>query len=664
MRSVTAVLGLALTIFMGTTAVRVAADDNAWLVLPPLVKEVSAADREVRDELAKVIAARQTKASRDGWNLEVPERASGVPTKYDLVLHRSNGCFTDTRARLEIQVRNGRARWELCELSGIYRTDRPAADVDRLVRQLAYAFHAVERPGKERNWSISFSVGPPPHYIEVVSRDNKSPFHLQPDHPQVEHNSSGRPTDRIRNYAFAVLVEHVFNVAERECQLISAEEVSREVLRRLKSTPALVEGEKLTSGRRDQIEVERSLYGDMAVKHCLSEALPELKRLFLIDEERQLQIAVAADPKPLVLQAIANHEKDLQLAAWAVSFAADDRHPDRLAWLCDVLPRLEKDPPAASYVDAVLFALDGKKLTKEQLVQLAARFDQTKNLMQKIGVAQVLLQHTHEGKYFSYLDSLVRSLPPDADANSRGPRRTATRHLLSYAVETGRQRSEARSLLKKLLQEPLEKQRPDSFEMFELVELLGDLGTPEDVPYLAGLAQTGSPYLMSFATSALANLVAKRALEVLHERIDRWNKLPADELAYSHEICSHFELIIFERDVAAVPLLKKAWEQLSTRKAPKENKKADDPNEILLFDTSDDSEPTSEGYNPAHVIAFLEAKTGSARAEAAIAHFGDRAHYEDRTRMRRLVDQLIAEGADPQRCKLLLHDPEDPRRGR
>lgn len=53
-----------------------------------------------------------------------------------------------------------------------------------------------------------------------------------------------------------------------------------------------------------------------------------------------------------------------------------------------------------------------------------------------------------------------------------------------------------------------------------------------------------------------------------------------------------------------------------------------------------------------------------ARAEAAIAHFGDRAHYEDRTRMQRLVDQLIAEGAAPERCKLLLHVPDESRRGR
>jgi hypothetical protein len=145
--------------------------------------------------------------------------------------------------------------------------------------------------------------------------------------------------------------------------------------------------------------------------------------------------------------------------------------------------------------------------------------------------------------------------------------------------------------------------------------------------------------------------------------MERWIKQPVNQTAFSHEIFSHFELIIFERDVAAAPLLKKAWERLSTREPPKEDPKIDDP-DVILFESSDDPEPIPECYNPAHVIAFLEAKTGAARAEAAIAHFGDRAHYEDRARMQRLVDQLIAEGADPQRCKLLLHVPEDARRGR
>jgi hypothetical protein len=243
------------------------------------------------------------------------------------------------------------------------------------------------------------------------------------------------------------------------------------------------------------------------------------------------------------------------------------------------------------------------------------------------------------------LDSLVRSLPPDSNSYSRSPRRTAAHHLLDYATQTGKRRSEARSLLKKLLQESREQQKPDSFEMFELIDFLGELGTPEDVPYLAGLAQTDSPYLVGFATRALAKLDAKQALEVLHARIERWNGQPADQVAYSHEIYSHFSLIVFERDVAAAPLLKQAWERLNAKTPPKQNPKLDD------------SELISASYNPVHVIAFLEAKTGSARAEAAIAHFGDRAHYEDRTRMQRLVDQLIAEGADPERCKVLLYVP-------
>lgn len=615
--------------------------EDAWLVAPASGNLTSASDREAREELLKVILAKQAETSREGWALKVPERNSGVPAKYDLLLHRSNGCFLESRARLKIQVRDGQAEWELWNLSGIYRAERSAKDIDRLVRIFAYAFHAVENTSSGR-FSTSHSIGPPPVAIEVVSRDDRAEFHLQTPYLDANWNSTGPPQTRIRNYAFATLVEHAFDVAKRECQPLSKDDEANEILSNLRGMPATTKADSLAVAREPQIHVESSLLADRAVGLSLRDALPELKRLSLVEQERQLSVASAANPRPLIMEAIARHFRDERLATWAVRFAAGDEHPERLQWLIDVLPRLEKDPPRSHRASSIVAELARKSLSEEQLAQLRARFDETKNLEQKASLANLLLQHTRELKYFQHLETTIRDLPPGKN-DSDSLRREAIRDVLEYAIRSGNQRQQARALLKAILREPRDKENPDSFEMFELVEFLGDLGTSEDVPYLAGLAQSKSPYLARSAIQSLAKLDAKRALEILHARIQRWNQRPADELTYSHEVYPHFALIIFERDQKAAPLLKTAWQRLSSRASAKQDR-----------DESDSGELTRSGYNPGQVIAFLEAKSGTARAEAAIAHFGDRAHYEDPKRMQKLVDQLIAEGAAPERCKVLL----------
>ena len=287
----------------------------------------------------------------------------------------------------------------------------------------------------------------------------------------------------------------------------------------------------------------------------------------------------------------------------------------------------------------------------------------------KISLAHTLLRQTNEASYFDYLAQQVRTLKPDGDAYPKGPRTAAADHLFQYAVDTGKFRNEAYALLTVILGESRKKETPDSFRMFELVELLGKLGSEQDVKYLTELSASQSVYLSSVAIQALDEISPPVALQQLHRRLESLNKQAGtkDQFThdYSHLVYGNFSIIIFERDVAAVPLLKRAWERLNAKEKPQPVKKpaADDAKWLDLVSAVEELAYVSRGYDPQHVIAFLEAKSGRARAEAAIAHFGDRAYLEDKPRMQKLVKQLIAEGADPKRCDALLQYPyEDERR--
>lgn len=632
--------------------------DAEWLAAPPLVKEVTATDRAARDAVVRLIAEQQKKESVDLWDLEVPERASGLPANYDLIFHRGSGCWTREEARLDIRIRGDEAQIELVDLEGIHRAIQPAKELDGLARQLAYAFHAKLRPGNTKSYGFSFSIGPASIDIEIVSRDERAPFHLQPEHLRPYENAGGKPTENIRGLVYQHVLAKAFPLAEREGKRLEPKAEADEILRRLKELPQLNEAaaKKYSDLQRHQCSIEREVFGELAVKRGLAAAMPELKRLSLSENQRQLAITSNADPKPLIQQAVVG--ADAQQAHWAETFALDDQHPERLQWLIEVLPKLKKDKPDSTRGEWIGFQLGRRQLSPQQIEQLAAQFETTKHVRMKLGLAQALLPHTHEKKYFEHLVSLVRTLPPPKDPHSRDPRRTAADFVFRYVIETGKYRDEAYALLKKLLEEPREMDAPDAFEIRDLVETLGQLGSAKNLPYLKKLAERDSVYLSSTAIAAMINIAPPAGLIELHRRLDKLTASKVNQHDYSHLIYSNFELMIFERDVEVIPYLKKAWADLNKKPPPQPAKKQSA--DVWEFESVELPERVSEGYNPRYVIAFLEAKDGPSRAEAAIAHFGDRAYLHDRRKMQRLVDQLIAEGADPNRCQLLL--AEEPRK--
>src|SRR5687768_16216092 len=114
MRNLICLGGLFLAFALSLSPLSAVDDEpNPWRVAPPVVKELTAADREARDELLKLIEKKQDPAYRAEWKLEIPERASGVPVNYDVLLYRTYAGWSSSATRIEIQVRAGRANIEL-----------------------------------------------------------------------------------------------------------------------------------------------------------------------------------------------------------------------------------------------------------------------------------------------------------------------------------------------------------------------------------------------------------------------------------------------------------------------------------------------------------------------------------------------------------------------
>ncbi len=94
-------------------------------------------DKKVRDELLKVIEEKQTPEFSEKFHVEIPDAATNLPAKYDLLLYGQH--VGRSLLRIEVNVRGEQATMEVADITGIRRGSVPLEPIDRLARQLAYA---------------------------------------------------------------------------------------------------------------------------------------------------------------------------------------------------------------------------------------------------------------------------------------------------------------------------------------------------------------------------------------------------------------------------------------------------------------------------------------------------------------------------------------------
>jgi hypothetical protein len=276
------------------------------------------------------------------------------------------------------------------------------------------------------------------------------------------------------------------------------------------------------------------------------------------------------------------------------------------------------------------------QLSKSQIGQIEALYAQSEKQIIKVCAADLLLLATDAPHYFTYLEEVARTPLSGDKVDYLNPRTKAIGCLLDYSSDTGKQRDRAYVLLKLLIAEQETQAKP---ELTQYALALGHLGSPADLPFLIQFAERDSPHEAGFAIDALANIEPLAALEVLHRRIARNNRSPNEN--YRWEVWEHLDLVMAERDNAAIPLIKRAWEW-HVEQYPKAAEK--------------------DYASPKLVIAFLEAKSANERVDAAlncVRHF-----YVRESQVKRIAEELRKEGADAEKCDLLLSANKRIPRGR
>jgi hypothetical protein len=598
--------------------------DAAWIVKPPVVQDLPPADRQARGEFVKLIEARQDAEFRKTKIVRVPNQASGVPENYDVILYRSEPDCAGAGARFKVEVRAGQANIELLSDAGIFRVQRPAGEIDVLARQLAYAFQTNE--GDRQGLDLLDRVGgrlvathTANEIIQIQSRDAKRPLHLRTPAWQPLASNVDSSTHGVPGFAHARLQRQFWTIISEEGTLLAPEAENHEILQRLKEI-------RLETAIGMLPRLEARIYGTLAAHRGLAAALPDLQRLELKDQLEKLEVTatdIPGDKIKLLLRS--------ERGFWAIDFAADPRHPDRLAWIVESLSKKLNSSNAHYLVRKIT----GRKLTPEQITIVDKYFHELDDPFYKVDVANLLLLATDKVDYFDYLRQLIRDTPRNTKNNSHDPRYDAAISLFKYSATTGKRREECHALLKSLLAELPADTNKNTYPYFGYEAFIGPLGGRDEFPLLRELAQGNESLIAGMAIEGIAEFDPKLATEFVHLRLERYLAGVTDSRHYSHEVSHYFTHILWQRDRAAIPLLQKAWATL-------------DQNDLPAW---------SEQFNPQPVIEILNAKTVEQRTELMLKHF--RRRYANEKMVREIGEQLIAEGADREKCKPLFQTAEE-----
>lgn len=593
--------------------------EAAWLVKPATVSELPPADRKAREAFVKLIETRQAAEFRKTQVVKVLNQASGVPENYDVLLYREEPTWAGAGARFKVEVRAGQANVELISDAGIFRAQQPAEEIDTLTRQLAYAFQTSvsEREDLDLLGSVRssmFATHTAKEVIQIQSREAKRPLHLQTPAWQPLASNVDSSTHGVPGFAHARLQREFWRIISEEGALLAPEAENQEILQRLKEIRL-----ETTIGVLPRLEAR--IYGTLAAHRGLAAALPDLRRLELKDQLEKLEVISAVNPADKIKQLLRNER-----GFWVIDYAADPQHPERLAWIVEPLSK-QLNSSNAHYI---VRKITGRPLTPEQVTIVDKYFRELDDPLYKVDVAKLLLLATHKAEYFDYLQNLIRDTPRTAKTNSHDSRYDAAISLFKYAATTGKRREECHALLKSLLAELPADNNKNAYPYFGYADFIGPLGGREELPLLRELAQGNERLIAGMAIEGIADFDPKLATEFVHLRLERYLAGVTDSLHYSHEVSSYFTHILWQRDRAAIPLLQKAWASL-------------DQNDLPAW---------GEQYNPQPVIDILNAQTVEQRTELTLKHF--RRRHGDEKVLRAIGEQLIAEGADREKCKPLF----------
>ncbi len=610
-------------------------------------------DVEARQALLEHIDKNQEEEFRSNFTVDVPERATGLPRDYDILIYGQHA--TKWVRRLEVQVRGDHATGQLATPRTEFRRgefrrgELPAEAIDSLTRQLIYSAMATEREKTVHEHDLENNLRSK-HYanhtmderIEVISRDTDHPFHLKTDARQPLARKIGLTDSGVTDYAHARFWRDLITMAVRLPEEQLGPELGQELARRLRdlklpSTSELskdrVQGGEIRLDQTNQYvneaednrvnlsEIECLVYGQLVVDCRAKEALPELVRIGMHKEFAMLRLATADDSSQLLKNALEG--EDFEIYSFALRFATTPLTPKNIDVMLDSLPQLKAEFRFA----AVLKALDMANVSTAQ-IQRVRDFHKTVNgLRSRVATARFLLWTADDPTAFEELMPLATVPLKDDSSGVYLAEKDALDALLAYSTKTGKRRTDAVKIIRTLLDQIPATAHSTYSRKDYLIQYLGRLGDTTDIPRLK-LHIRDDAYLSSMAINSVAMLDAAEGIQLAHQQIERFIGDTSRSVNFGWCVIPYLDLIVQQQDRRSAELIEAALSKYR-RRAP----------ELAADETS-----------VALVLNYLRAENAEARAKHAVKYFRGRGGNW----IAELGKRLIAEGADPKTCQPLL----------
>jgi len=632
---------------------------SGWILTPPVAEgRLSEQDRIARESLQRLVDRDQHEAFRAEIAIAVPERPTGLPGDYDVLVYGQ--LPSDQANRLEIKVRGGRATAEYVSTRNeLRRGDIPADSLDSLTRQLLYAAMSTHSSREERHTDLSQALSHSSltadrlvdYRIEVISRDSDHPLHLKTEPRQAISRRISGETAGVHGYAHTRFCQTVLRVVwDRLSQQPLTPELGEDFARRLReladraSAPAAATSAskqsatslfaKLAEGSSDEVDLSRveGLISVQLIVACRARsALRDLERMGFRDAADELRFETAENSRELLQRALEG--RDLRLHLMAARMLTSNPTPQNVALLVESLPRIEPKARASS----ILRALMSAEVTPSQVERIKEYHGATQEPTERLAVARLLLWKSDDDMYHAELVRLALAMNPQHAKREYPVQLGAALAVFAHAVETGKRRAAALELLRTLIDRipgpPHVHKHGEGWriEMRNLgMQYLGLLGEPADLPRLAVCIGDDTEWFGPVQIVDIARLDADAALKLARARIERYAAGKPETVPFLWWVEPYLGLVFWQRDEGSVGPLAAALEKY--RRTALEH---DESLVTLVL-----------------LQKYLTEKDADERARLATDFV-----RLDRPNSTWVVDvgkRLLREGADPKRCQPLL----------
>lgn len=617
---------------------------SEWLQAPSIQGDVTAQDAKARRELLKWLDDDQSDDFRHAYKTTIPDVPTGLPDDYDVAIY---GSYIGS-LRCLIQVRQGKATGEYQATGGMRRRGKLSFElIDTRVRQLAYATRARYEPRVPDAPPVGTTSGSgcthaPFLRIHVASILADQPWRLTTDARQLCGGQIDFPTNGLRGYCHQRLIGDILDASARWRDVTVESRLSAETLQDLRD---LVDRVKKLGPLAGQLQRAKERGAEIVRPHDLD--VDGLERAF-IDGRILAFRAIDArirDAAPLLEQvgqsARAAHVRlvtSQDASAVRKALQSSDPETERTALKAAVaLPApigaellLETLPKWEFRWHEQLTALENVPLQERHFAFLReSRQAPDTHPEFRFDLAGLALFKADDESAYRTLRSVASTQEEFSPAEFDLVTQRTLLTIFDTAERTGRRQEDAAMLARTWLNRT--SSQPERFEHCDwLARALGFFGRADDARRLSELAERSKGPWRIAAIQGLAALEPKPALEMAREDFRRLLAQSSDELNSDESFDEYLDLFFWRRDSSIIAQIQ------------------------LLLDDRKPATPKLEPWRRRRVellVNYVRERDLEERIDWAFAYLRNVSPRQ--MWPRKVVAQLLTEGADPEACRVL-----------